>query len=392
MTGESSRREIRSRGARLAPIALAVSVLARLVWTYAVPNADNFVDLHVYVGGGSVIGTGSRLYDYAYAGPTAVPLPFTYPPFAAVLFYPLHFVPFWLVAFGWLVGIMVGLYAVIRVSQRLLGGGPQWVAMAWTAVGIWLGPVRSTLDYGQINVALCLAVLCAVYSRRWWLSGLLVGLAAGIKLTPAISGLYFLGAKRYAAALWSAVVFAATVAVAALVVGTEVRRYFGDLVFDPHRMGEVSTPFNQSLRGGIGVLTGGFGFQAPLAVALVVAAVLALLAWRSVWANVAGAFDRLGGILVVELLGLLVSPISWTHHWVWSIPLLVWLAHGPRRDQPGARALVAAWVAVTLLCGPWVFQFAEPAATCPWYLSWIGLIYPVTALVTLGWMARRPSR
>ena len=364
---------------RAAAAALLVSVLARLALPYWVSTAGNLVDLHVYVGGGAVIGSGDRLYEYAYAGPTAIPLPFTYPPFAAVMFYPLHFLPFWLVALGWSLGVVAALYAVVRVSQGLLGGGERWVAMAWTAGGIWLGPVRSTLDYGQINVALCLAVLVAVSSRRWWLSGLLVGVAAGIKLTPGISGLYFIGTRRYGAALWSAAVFVVTIVVSALVVGPEARRYFTELVFDPHRMGAVSTPFNQSLRGGIGAVAGG-GYAVPLAVAMVVAAVLALLAWRSVWVD-GGRQDRLGAIVVVELLGLLVSPISWTHHWVWAIPLLVWLVHGPRRERLSARVLVGVWLAVTLLCGPWLFS-----------LSWTGLIYPATAVATLGWMSATGRR
>jgi len=387
VTGESDQRSDRPWGTRLASVALAVSVLARLVWTYTVTNADHFVDLHVYVGGGAVIGSGGQLYEYAYSGPTAIPLPFTYPPFAAVVFYPLHFVPFWLVALGWLLGVVAALYGVIRVSQRLLGGGERWIATAWTAIGIWLGPVRSTLDYGQINVVLCLAVLCAVYSRRWWLSGLLVGLAAGIKLTPAISGLYFVGVRRFGAALWSATVFALTIAVSALAVGDEARRYFTELVFAPHRMGAVSTPFNQSLRGGIGVLAGSAdGHGMPLVVAVVVAAVLALAAWRAVWIG-GGREDRLGAILVIELLGLLVSPISWMHHWVWSIPLIVWLAHGPRREQTGARVLTGSWLALTLCCGPWLLVLAEPGESAPWYWAWIGSIYPAMTLMTFGWLA-----
>ena len=31
---------------------------------------------------------------------------------------------------------------------------------------------------------------------------------------------------------------------------------------------------------------------------------------------------RRWGLLVVALTGLLVSPISWSHHWVWCVPLL----------------------------------------------------------------------
>src|SRR6202007_3446598 len=88
-------------------------------------------------------------------------------------------------------------------SQRLLGvaaGAGHRLAMLWTAIAIWLEPLRSTFDYGQINVMLVLAVLYAAYTTRWWLSGLLVGLAAGVKLTPAIAGGYLVGVRGWAAA------------------------------------------------------------------------------------------------------------------------------------------------------------------------------------------------
>ena len=186
-----------ARLAVAAPVLLVASIAARLAWTYLVPNGANFVDLHVYVGGAGMLDQPGTLYDYVYADQTPdFPLPFTYPPFAAVVFYPLHLLPFGLVAFAWQLGIIAALYGVVRISQRLLpgnGSASRRVAMLWTAVGIWIEPLRSTFDYGQINVLLVLAVLYAVYSTRWWLSGLLVGLAAGVKLTPAVSGLYFVG-------------------------------------------------------------------------------------------------------------------------------------------------------------------------------------------------------
>ena len=203
-----------ARLAAAAPILLVISIAARLAWTYLVPNGANFVDLHVYVGGAGMLDHPGTLYDYVYADQTPdFPLPFTYPPFAAIVFYPLHLLPFGLVAFAWQLGIVAALYGVVRISQRLLGSGDRRTAMLWTAVGIWIEPLRSTFDYGQINVLLVLAVLYAVYSTRWWLSGLLVGLAAGVKLTPAASGLYFVGARRWGAVVFSAVVFFGTVGI-----------------------------------------------------------------------------------------------------------------------------------------------------------------------------------
>src|ERR1700760_4652387 len=168
--------------------------------TYLVPHGANFVDLHVYVGGAQMLDHPGTLYDYVYADQTPdFPLPFTYPPFAAVVFYPLQFIPFGILTFIWQVVIIASLYGVVRISQRLLPGeGDRRAAMLWTAIGIWIEPLRSNFDYGQINVLLVLAVLYAVYSTRFWISGLLVGLAAGVKLTPAVSGLYFLGVRRWA--------------------------------------------------------------------------------------------------------------------------------------------------------------------------------------------------
>ena len=251
----------RTRWQVLGPALLALSVAARLGWSFLTPNGANFVDLHVYVGGAATLGTQYRLYDYVYADQTPdFPLPFTYPPFAAIVFYPLHWLPFGLVEVAWQFGTIAALYGVVRLSQRLAGGsdrpGDRAVGMAWTAVGIWMEPMRSTLDYGQINVILVLAVLYAVYNTRWWISGLLVGLAAGIKLTPAVSGLYFLGTRRFGTVAFSALTFLGTVALSIVLIGEQARYYFTDLLGDPHRIGPMETSFNQSWRGGISRILG----------------------------------------------------------------------------------------------------------------------------------------
>jgi alpha-1,2-mannosyltransferase len=383
-----------NRLAAAAPVLLVISIAARFAWTYLVPNGANFVDLHVYVGGAGTLDQPGALYDYVYAEQTPdFPLPFTYPPFAAVVFYPLHLLPFWLVAFVWQIGIMAALYGVVRVSQRLLPMDTgRRVAMLWTAIGIWLEPLRSTFDYGQINVVLVLAVLVAVYSSRWWLSGLLVGLAAGVKLTPAVSGLYFLGARRWGTVAFSAVVFLGTIGLSAVVVGDQTRYYFTELLGDASRVGPIGTSFNQSWRGGISRILGhDAGFGPVVLAAIAVTAVLALLAWRAI----GGATDRLGAIIVVQLFGLLLSPISWTHHWVWLIPLMIWLLHGPLRERLGARIFGWGWLALTVIGVPWLLSFAQPTIwviSRPWYLAWAGLIYIVATLVTLAWIAASRRR
>ena len=211
------------------------------------------------------------------------------------------------------------------------------------------------------------------------------------KLTPAVSGLYFLGVRRWGTVVFSAVVFFAPIGVSALVVGNQTSYYFTELLGDAGRVGPIGTSFNQSWRGGISRILGHDAGYGPLVgAAIVVTAALALLAWRAVGTN-----DRLGGIVVVQLFGLLLSPISWTHHWVWVLPLMIWLLHGPLRRRLGARILGWGWLALTLVGVPWLLSFAQPTIweiSRPWYLAWAGLIYIVATLATLAWIAATGRR
>ena len=195
------------------------------------------------------------LYSYVYADQTPdFPLPFTYPPFAAVVFYPLHLLPFGLVAFCWTVGTMAALYGVVRISQRLLGvaaGEGHRLAMLWTGIAIWLEPLRSTFDYGQINVVLALATLGAVFSSRWWLSGPAAGDGGGGEVDARDRRTLFrrrppVGRRRRFPRSSSS----PPIAVSALVVGDQTRYYFTELIFKTDRIGPICTIFNQSWRGG----------------------------------------------------------------------------------------------------------------------------------------------
>jgi alpha-1,2-mannosyltransferase len=46
------------------------------------------------------------------------------------------------------------------------------------------------------------------------------------------------------------------------------------------------------------------------------------VAWRALGTG-AQDRDRLGSLLVVQLVGLVLSSISWIHHWVWVVPLMI---------------------------------------------------------------------
>ncbi len=380
-----------SRITRFAPYLLAASVLGRLLWGLLSANGMNLVDLHVYVDGSAAL-LRDNLYDFTYAAETPnFPLPFTYPPFAALVFFPLHYLPFGVVGVAWQLLTIAALFAVVWISfdlllgDKLTGSQRNSLAMAWTAVGMWTEPVRTTLDYGQVNVFLVLGAMVAVRSSRWWISGFLVGFVAGIKLTPAIIGLYFLARRRWATVAMSAAVFGMSVGISYLVIGDQARKYFGTLLGDASRIGPVGSVWNQSLRGAISRILGHDVESGALWIAAVlVTAVLAALAWRALDSD-----DRLGTLIIVALLGLMISPISWSHHWVWVIPMLIWLLHGPDRHLLGAKILAGYWAASTLIGVPWLLSFFQEdiwPISRPWPLAWLGAVDAIGVIALYLWL------
>jgi alpha-1,2-mannosyltransferase len=366
-----------------APQLFVLSAIASI----AVSSLLDPVDLHVYTYGGAAL---PDVYSTGYldAGQHAI-LPFVYPPFAAIVFFPLHLLPFWMVALGWRIGVIAALYATIRLCLKMIATDDHRTALLWTACTVWLEPIVGNLKTGTIGVFLMLMLVYAAYSTRWWVSGLLVGVAAGIKLTPAIAGLYLAGQKRWVAAVFSAVVFAATLGAGYLVAGDQVAYYFTSLMGNLTAVDPVSDVHNQSWRGGIIRILGyDPGMSLLLGAVLAATGLLCAFAWRALRSGDKPRDDKLGQLLVIMVFGLLASPISWTNHWTWLVPLLVWLLHGQWSSRPGARALWWAWLTVTLIPVPNTLAAFESSAreiSRPWYLAWAGLVYPVLCIATFAW-------
>jgi alpha-1,2-mannosyltransferase len=377
---------------RMSPALLVASELARLL-LMLLPNGFNFVDLRVYAEGAARLSR-DDLYDFAHVTGDG-PLPFTYPPFAAVVFYPLHFLPFVLTAILWQLLSIAALYLAIRSCFQLLRGpgasaAPRRLAIGWTVLAMWAEPVRVTLDLGQVNLFLLLAALLAARSTRWGISGLLIGVAAGIKLTPAIGGLYLLARRRWAAALWSAAVFVATMGISYAIAAHQTRRYFTTLLGDANRIGPVGSVWNQSLRGTISRFAGhDVATGWPWLAAAGIVAVLAVLAWRTLSSG-----DLLGAMLMVQLLGLMLSPISWLHHFVWLIPLALWLSYGPEKELAGARVVCGCWLSV-LAIGPWALGALEKSVWViprPLPVAGLDAVYVAGVIATYCWLIWAASR
>ncbi len=387
---------------RLAVLAIAASVIARLIWVFAGPHNFNFVDLRVYYEAAHRVLSGG-LYDFALSEYTPrQPLPFTYPPFAAIVFVPLRVVPFPVVAIGWLVLTVALLYLVIAMSLAMLRAArglspcladvPREQVLLWTAGVLWLDPVRTNLDYGQVNVVLMTLGTWAAYvtvryrprgARPAWsdgVAGALVGIAAGIKLTPAVGGLFLVARKRYWAAVASAVVFVGTVGVGYLILPAESHRYFTVLIGDTGPIGDPAKPDNQSLRGVLSRFAGHDLATGPtVIVGMIVAAALIGAAW---WICRRG--DALIVLVLAQSLGLAVSPISWIHHWVWLVPTLVWLVQGPLGATWPARTVAVAYAAYSYVgvhgvCAVlgWLHIESGPVwalALCPGILATLALV------------------
>ncbi|MCC9307447.1 glycosyltransferase 87 family protein [Kitasatospora sp. RB6PN24] len=367
---------------------LAVSLAAHLVITVL---ATDMFDLKVYYQGSPGVLHGT-LYDFVLhrSDPHAQPLPFTYPPFAAAVFLPLAALPWPVAAGAWHLLSLGALWLVVHCSFRLLGHpAPARPAMLWTALALWLEPVRHSLGLGQIDLILAAIVLLGLTRRSSLAAGAGVGVAAGLKLVPAVTGLYFLAARRWRAALWSALVFFATVGLAWAVDPGDSHRYWFHELYDTSRVGQVASFENQSLRGAVARTLGHDGGLSALYCVLALGALAGgLLALRA--AGRRG--ETLAMVVTVQLLGLLLGPISWSHHYVWFLPTLICLAHGPLRRGRAGRLAVAAWL---VAAGSWVVPAAgkaashlAPGAAPPWYLVALSWSYPVCAALTFLAVAR----
>src|SRR6185437_8440918 len=143
-------------------------------------------------------------------------LPFTYTPFAALLFAAGSGASFasWQVA---LTGLTIALLPVVAYLSLGLAGRPRGLgkvtaAFCVAAVGLWLEPVATTLFFGQINlVLLALVVGDLALPDHMKGKGIGIGLAAAVKLTPLIFVPYLLLTRRARAAAVSALTFAATI-------------------------------------------------------------------------------------------------------------------------------------------------------------------------------------
>ncbi|MFF7972418.1 glycosyltransferase 87 family protein [Streptomyces sp. NPDC007905] len=327
MTGPMPPRTDRGRALLVLGLAAAVTV-----FTATVPLLRDFFDLRVYYGTVHTwLHHGGRIYDYRVPGTS---YGFTYPPFAALAMLPLAPMsrPGAIVA-----SLLVNLAALAVVLRILAGAGWRrhgWYRWSLALCGLALfEPLRDTFSFGQVNLVLLALVLgdswlLATGRGRW--AGAGIGLAAAVKLTPALFiGLLLLARRWRAAAVATGVALAAT-GLAAWADPGASRFYWTEALWDTGRVGRLDYVSNQSLQGVLARL--GEPGRAPWAAAVLL--VLCVWAWRAGRAVTAG--DWTAAFALTGAAACLVSPITWVHHLVWLLPSFVVLARAGHPRPAGA--------------------------------------------------------
>ena len=363
-------------GNRLLIIGIAVFVLGFGGWlvflaTHMEDWTLNMIDLSVYRSGGLIVrqvteqvsrnGTVSRYYN-AHAKPSPLygwtrsggkdSLQFTYTPFAAVAF---ALISFMSTGTSTVVDTIVNFLALLAAIWFTLGGlgctnrkVKIGLTLLGTGVAIWTEPVFRDIYLGQINLILMAAVLwdlCQPDTRRN--KGFVTGIAAGIKLIPLIFVPYLLLTRKFRQAAMVVAGFVFTLVVGFAVIPKDSSKYwFGGIFYNGGRTGFTGWLGNQSLDGLITRLAGSIHAGKPY---WVLASLLVLVLGIGAAALLYRAGHLLPAILLTEMTGDLICPISWDHHWVWIASWIVvagWYA--AKAWEAGRRRAAAAFAAIGL--------------------------------------------
>jgi alpha-1,2-mannosyltransferase len=395
---------------------LLVSVACYVQYQRRFPSGP--LDLTVYLGGLDAFRNGEPVYQIGY-GP--LQLPFTYPPFALVLFYPLgiaglettHEV---LTGLGFAATFLVA-WCVTGMLRYQGAAGRIGAAAAITGFAVWLEPVQTNAGFGQINALLmALVVVDLTLLRRTRFAGVGIGVAAAIKLVPGIFVLYLLVTRRFRAAATAMGTFLLLSVIGVVAVPHSAEFWLHGLFISGDRVtgGTGGTgpgsPANQSLRGFFARI-----FEESATVTSTPALVLwglSALAVLTLGMFLAVRAQRRGedaaAMCLVALSALLISPVSWTHHWVWIVPFLMVLTDAVMRLRGTLQTLAVAVPAlVAIVFTVWPMRISNGSQMQAHGIIWvahrhgvlgneIGLqIYVLTGLAALAlaalWLRREPA-
>ena len=351
-------------------LAIVIAVILSMVAIGDAIDTDffhNAIDFRVYFMGGQ------HFLDphlYTLQANQASHLPFTYPPIAALLIWPLTCINYltglslWSVLSFGALGLII--YTVIGLAARNLSTRAKLnLTLLMFGPCYFLEPIQQNFNYGQINLLLGAMILYDFAKRgeRRIPRGLLIGLATAIKLIPGIFILFLLVRRQFRSALVATGTFFGGNLLMLALNPVATRSYWSDYVSNPDHMGGVMYNSNQSLFGVIQRLA----HQAVSNLTLTTVVAVTLLIGVTLSAFVGSRKSELAALITVGFTGDLVSPISWSHHLYWFVPLLIWLALG--QDSPRLRGL--SMVVVATACWASVIWLPPKDGSQPFH--WTGL-------------------
>ncbi|MEK8107541.1 glycosyltransferase family 87 protein [Micromonospora sp. M12] len=311
-----------------------------------------FFDLKVYYGALTWwVHDGGEIYDYLKPG---TQYGFTYPPFAALVMLPMAYLP-------WTAAIVVSVLASVVSTTVVIwwlvdpiarrSGWTRWFALAVAlCLAAAFEPMRETVNFGQVNTLLLFLVAVDLLrllpaGNRW--TGVGIGIATAIKLTPGVFIVYLLVTGRWRAALTASGTAAGCRCWPAR--SSRTRPGILDRGVVEHRAGGRVGLRLQPVAARVAAR---LDPEHPSTVLwlLLVLGTLALWAWRSRAAVAAG--DETTGLALTGAMMCLVSPVTWVHHLVWLLPALILLVDNAMAAPAGRRRrvlLVAATIGYALL-------------------------------------------
>lgn len=414
--------------------------------------------------------SGNSLYDW-YALPDYKMYPFTYPPFGAWALSPLTWFDYETAARLIIMAIALQTAVIVALIGRSLGWswGSAFAIAPWAAIVIeqCLEPFNQSVGFAQVNTAMMALVMIDVAAPDSWKGrGVASGLAAAIKLTPAIAILIFLLRRQWRSAITMVTTSITVTLLSWIISPSESARFFFDAMWDPQRAGDAYYTSNQNLKGFVARAlpenTWSIAWAITVALALVAAVWLCLriqaaatsvvtphvisddaapgplnaaapatgpaapaaetaasdavttpsaVATPSTVATAPAPVlpENLATLLtaaVIMTLGLLVSPITWSHHWVWGLATVVVLIAVALRLKSLALMGTALVQGVLLIMAPhWWFPYGQvnelhwnvaeqlvgSSYTLAAIASGVALAWalPVQATARLGWNSLR---
>ena len=380
----------------------AVAALMAVTVTWAFERIRDVypVDWAVYRYGSAAAWRGVDLYAGNLHGPNIADegLPFTYTPFGALALWPTNLGSQQVGLWAWSIASMLALLAVIAMVTPADVRHRWVVVFGMTSVACATIMVYAHFFFGQINILLMLLVITDLTRRddtalgRRVPRGVLIGLAAAIKLTPGLFIVYLAVARQWRMFWWSVASCVGAFVVAFLVKPSLTIAFLSHGLWhltDKVALGtKFATSGNNSIQGVLAAVADG---TRPLALVLsAVAAVVGLLLAR----RAAAHSGLLAGGLIVGMTATLISPISWVHHWVYLVPAAVFLWF--HRDW-WARAVVVGGTLTTVFATPevgqdWLVDASPVETIIGWVLREMLMLLGVLAIAIIAYGKHKPAR